>query len=87
MYFSVGILYSAHEFLRFLQRTPGIKNNFPEVFRTFNNVASPSAILEVCQRCEWIRLNLAGDLEVTEKGLAILDLSFSYFVKLMVIQL
>jgi len=73
MYFSVGILYSAHEFLRFLFKTPGIKNNFPEVFHTFNNVASPNAILEVCQRCEWIRLNVSGDLEVTEKGVLILE--------------
>ncbi len=71
MYFSVGILYSAKDFLKLVEGTPGIDQKFPDLFRTFS-VASPRAILDVSQECEWVRLNLDGYLEVTPKGQKIL---------------
>lgn len=70
--FSVGILYSAQEFLSFVQTNPNIGLGFKNMFNTFS-VASPIAILDVSQKCEWIKLNVSGFLEVTEKGKLILE--------------
>ncbi len=70
--FSVGILYSAQEFIKFVNTTREVGLEFPEVFKTFA-VASPKAILQVCQKCEWVRLNISGCLEVTDRGKMILD--------------
>src|SRR5258706_804854 len=70
--FSVGVLYSVQEFLNFVQKTPDIDLNFPELFNSFS-VASPKAILEVFQKCEWVRLNVSGHLEVTERGQIIVE--------------
>lgn len=69
--FSVGILYSAQEFLALVRDTPSIDLRFPKVF-TYFHVASPSAILEVSQRCEWVILDAEGNLVLTEKGEQIL---------------
>jgi hypothetical protein len=72
MYFSVGILYSAQEFLRFLRDTPKIGINIPEVLPFFN-LASTKAVLEVSHNCEWVQLNLDGHLFITEKGMQVLN--------------
>lgn len=73
MYFSVGILYSAQELLRFIKANPNVVSNFPEAFRSFSNVASIKAVFEICQMCEWVRLDTNGYLELTEKSDGILD--------------
>ncbi len=65
--FSVGILYSAREFLELIHSDPGIDLRFPDVFNTFS-VASPKAILEISQKCEWVQLDLNGHLIVTDRG-------------------
>lgn len=70
--FSVGVLYSAQEFIKFVSTTREVDLKFPEVFKTFA-VASPRAILEVAQKCEWVRLSISGCLEVTDRGQMILD--------------
>jgi hypothetical protein len=70
--FSVGVLYSAQEFLEFVSKTPELDLSFPDVFSTFS-VASPKAVLVVSQKCEWIRLNVFGKLEVTERGTSVLQ--------------
>jgi hypothetical protein len=46
--------------------------SFSEIFQTFA-VASPKAILELSQRCEWVRLNISSKLEVTERGYQVLQ--------------
>jgi hypothetical protein len=69
--FSVGVLYSAQEFLEFVSNTPDLDLSFSEIFQSFA-VASPKAILELSQRCEWVRLNISGKLEVTERGYQVL---------------
>jgi hypothetical protein len=71
MYFSVGILYSAQEFLQFIKRTPGIGVDFSKLFSYFS-LASSKAVLELSQKCEWVQLNLDGHLEVTDKGMQVL---------------
>jgi hypothetical protein len=73
MYFSVGILYSAQDLLRFIKENPKVVSNFSEVFKSFDNVASAKAVFEICQKCEWIRLDVDGYLELTEKSEDILN--------------
>jgi hypothetical protein len=70
--FLVGVLYSAQEFISFVRNTPGIDLKFPEIFKSFY-VASPKAILEVSQNCDWVQLNEHGYLEITEKGKQIVE--------------
>lgn len=70
--FSVGILYSIQEFLELVKDTPSIDLKFPNIFQTFS-VASPSIILEVAQKCEWVLLNQNGILEITDKGQLIIQ--------------
>ncbi len=71
MYFSVGILYSAQELLRFIEANPKVISNFSKIFSTFDNVASAKAVFEICQKCEWIKLDIDGYLELTGKSLDI----------------
>jgi len=73
MYFSVGILYSAQDFLLFLKENPRLVSNFVDVFKNLNSVASTKAVLEVCQECHWIELDTDGYLKVTDKGEQVLD--------------
>jgi hypothetical protein len=70
--FSVGVLYSAQEFLKLVIKEPKIGNDFPDMFASFS-VASPKAILEVSQKCEWVQLNTDGYLYITDRGHQILD--------------
>jgi hypothetical protein len=35
MIFSVGILYSAHDFLKLVDNTPSIDQRFPDMFKSF----------------------------------------------------
>jgi hypothetical protein len=70
--FSVGVLYSAQEFLEFVSSTPNLDLSFSDMFQSFV-IASPKAILELSQRCEWVRLNVAGKLEVTERGFLVIQ--------------
>ena len=72
MSFSVGILYSAQDFLRLVESTPDIDQRFPGMFKSFG-VASAEAVLEVSERCEWIRFNVKGFLEVTMRGQEIIE--------------
>lgn len=68
MDFSVGILYSAQELLGFIKSNPKVVTNFPEIFKTFDNVASAKVVFEICQKCEWIKLDIDGYLELTDKS-------------------
>jgi hypothetical protein len=70
--FSVGVLYSAQEFLDFVEQNHSIDLKFPEIFRTFS-VASSKAVLEVSQKCEWVCLNTSGYLEITDRGRQVLQ--------------
>ena len=69
--FSVGVLYSAYEFIGFVSKTPDLDMNFPNIFQTFA-VASPKATLKVSQKCEWVQLNYDGKLEITSRGKEVL---------------
>jgi hypothetical protein len=77
--FSVGILYAAQEFLEFVSKSPVLDLSFPDVFSTFS-VASPRAVLELSQKCEWVRLNVTGKLEITERGLQVLQGKYPEFI-------
>lgn len=72
MYFSVGILYSALDFLKLVKSTPGLDQRFPDMFRRFS-VASAAAVLDVSQKCLWVCFNPNGYLEITPRGQILLS--------------
>lgn len=66
MTFSVGILYSSHEFLEFAKTNALTAEQFARERRFV--LSSPEAILEVAQNCNWIQLTVDGKIRVTERG-------------------
>lgn len=76
MSFSVGVLYSAIEFLQQSQTTAIDSRAFKASFLRFS-VASAEEILSVSQECGWIAINSSGDIQPTERGLNILDVNDS----------
>lgn len=71
MVFSVGILYSVQKFLRFISDN---KLKTTEFYTAFNRYEATSSqiVLEVAESCNWIQLDLEGNLSVTAKGNEIL---------------
>lgn len=72
MSFSVGVLYSAIEFLQQLQATPIDSRDFKASFLRFS-VASAEEVLVVSQQCGWIAINTHGVIHPTDRGLEILE--------------
>lgn len=68
MEFSVGILYSAQEILRFIKGNPRVLSGFSEIFDSLDTVASPKIVFEVCQRCEWVQIDVDGYVNLTDKA-------------------
>ena len=71
MSFSVGILYSVQEFLRFAHTTPLSAELFSKQTRFV--LVSPQEILQVSQDCNWVRLTIDGTIVVTERGQIIIE--------------
>ena len=69
MSFSVGVLYSAQEFLVLASSYQIRSEEFLKDDRY--SLARTEAILEVLQECSWVRLNGDGLILVTEKGVRI----------------
>lgn len=69
--FSVGVLYSATDFLKQLNTTPIEYDGFLASFKKFS-VASADAVLELSQDCDWVSINKEGIIQVTERGMNIL---------------
>ena len=72
MSFSVGVLYSAVDFLIQLKASPIAHQDFKVSFSKFS-VASADVVLTVSQQCGWIAINSGGNIEVTERGLNVLS--------------
>lgn len=71
MVFSVGILYSVQKFLRFINETEIKATEFSTAFNRYESTTS-QLVLEVAEGCNWIKLDLEGNLSVTAKGNEIL---------------
>jgi len=67
MSFSVGVLYSAVDFLTLLDRAPISVRDFRASFERFS-VANANEVLKVSQECCWIELNVDGYIYATEHG-------------------
>lgn len=67
MTFSVGILYSVQEFLKFVKETPIKTTEFVTLFRRFK-ATSPPLILELAENCNWIKIDLDSNVSLTPKG-------------------
>lgn len=72
MSFSVGILYSTQEFLKFIDETPVKTNEFVDIFKKFE-ATSPTLILEVAENSNWIQSGLNSEIKVTERGQEVLS--------------
>jgi len=64
---SVGILYSCHEFLRYVDEEHLAAKDLIEFFDRFY-VAKSSYVLELSQQCSWILVAQDGSIEVTPSG-------------------
>lgn len=67
MMFSVGILYSIQEFLKFVKVTPTKTTEFISLFQNFK-FTSPSLILEISEKHNWINIDLDSNVIVSSKG-------------------
>jgi hypothetical protein len=75
MTFSVGILYSVQEFLKFAD---GLAISVEEFAKDGRFVISRTDdILRVAQDCNWIRATIEGTIVVSDRGRAIVDVSES----------
>lgn len=70
--FSVGILYSVQKFLSFINETEIKATEFSRAFDRFESTTS-LLVLEVAEGCNWIKLDLEGNLSLTEKGNEVLN--------------
>lgn len=67
MVFSVGILYSVQKFLRFISETEIKATEFSTAFSRYEATSS-QMVLEVAEGCNWIQLDINGNLSLTTKG-------------------
>jgi hypothetical protein len=72
MTFSVGILYSVQEFLRFADTISLTAEQFAQDDRFV--LSNPADILRVAQDCNWIRATIEGTLVVSDRGRAIVGI-------------
>lgn len=73
---SVGLLYSAQEFLSFVNRNSVIGDEFERIGRRFI-LASPHDVFSVSLRCDWVQLDDKGLCTLTRRGNQILGLTSS----------
>lgn len=71
MMFSVGILYSVQTFLKFINETSIKATEFSSLFKRFE-ATSAQLVLEVADGCNWIKLDLEGNIRLSEQGNEIL---------------
>lgn len=71
MVFSVGILYSVQKFLQFISETEIKATEFSTAFKRYEATSS-QMVLEVAEGCNWIQLDINGNLSITAKGKEIL---------------
>jgi hypothetical protein len=67
MAFSVGILYSVQEFLKFAKETPIKTSDFISLFNRFE-ATSPSLVLEIAENSNWIKIDIDSNVSVSAKG-------------------
>lgn len=73
---SVGLLYSAQEFLSFVTRNPIIGDEFERIGKRFILV-SPQDVFSVSLRCNWVQIDDKGLCTITSRGNNILSMDSS----------
>jgi Protein NO VEIN, C-terminal len=71
MFFSIGILHSAREFIERVKDHTISVNDFTTIFQSFH-VASSELVLRISQKCDWVRVNTDGNLILGDNGKRIL---------------
>jgi|TARA_B100002003_G_C14126193_1_gene541640 hypothetical protein len=69
---TVGLFYSAQEFLSFVKKNTVIGDDFERIGKRFV-LASPSEVFSVSLRCNWVQLDGKGKCILTFRGEEILD--------------
>ncbi len=67
MSFSVGILYSAQEFILYVSQKSISVSDFETAFNRFS-LARPDDILKVCLKCKWVEFQQDGICRLTPSG-------------------
>jgi len=68
--FSVGLLYSTHDFLRLNLETGMTPDEFKKYFKLFKYSTSDK-ILQVCFKCGWAKVTQEGNMELSKRGIEI----------------
>ena len=74
--FSVGIIYSSKDFLKFIIEKSIKSDEFEAAFQKYK-YASPSTILELCFKCGWLSFKTDGLVIPTERGKSIAEQSYT----------
>ena len=67
MFFSVGILHSARKLIETIDIDSIVKDDFVKIFDGYH-VASTEHVLNISQKCDWIKVNTDGFLVVGDNG-------------------
>lgn len=73
--FSVGHLYSTHDFLKFLKDSEVSPENFKISFNKFK-YSYPEKILDLSFKCGWILMDRIGNIKLSNNGLNIAKLNY-----------
>ncbi|MDJ0821539.1 MAG: DUF3883 domain-containing protein [Paracoccaceae bacterium] len=76
--FSVGILYSSQTLLELVEKGELTVANFEHDFKRIE-VADGPTVLDLSQKCRWIRLEEGGSLCLTERGVALRSVGTAEF--------
>jgi hypothetical protein len=79
MDFSVGLLYSAQDLIRYINKNTLAASDFLKQFPNYNLIRTSSSekVLEICQIINWIQINSCGYMVLTDSARPIID-SASY---------
>lgn len=73
--FSVGLLYSAHDFLRLNLDTGLTPDEFKKYFKLYKYSTSEKILL-VCFKCGWAKVTQDGNIELSERGILITNYDY-----------
>jgi hypothetical protein len=73
--FSVGLLYSTHDFLKLIPTTGLTPDEFKNYFKNFKYSASDK-ILDVSFKCGWSKLTQSGQIELSARGKEIITFGY-----------
>ena len=74
---SVGVLYGCQRLVRLVGHGPLALHEYRASFERAYHVASAAEVLDLAQRCFWLRANDEGNLYLTDRGLQLVEIAES----------